>query len=258
MIQIKHNKIVMITGFLVTIAVCVAIFFGAQKLLKTWKTSFGTLYPQRTLAATIVLDQQSRFFEQLTIFADAYDFKIHIGPTTSAGDTFNINMSRKDVMVIANNVIDTQIFDIHFYDKDPTTPGREELIDTLVKDLKRYISEIPNAIMTEQRKSLRITLEESQREELFAQMRKLADEHSLDFTVSFSSDKTLFHVEIQGEGFHITSDPVVGSPREISTIFFIDYHESPTSASLETVDTLSDELKSLLGEIPNATIAEEQ
>ncbi len=150
------------------------------------------------------------------------------------------------------------MFDIHFYDKDPTNPVSEKTIDTLFNDLKRYVSEIPNAIMTEQRKSLQITLDESQREELFAQMRKLADEHSLEFQLSLSSDKTLFHAEIYGEGFHITTDPVVGSPREISTVFFIDYHKAPTSTSLETVDELSNELKSLLGEIPNAMIAEEQ
>lgn len=87
---------------------------------------------------------------------------------------------------------------------------------------------------------------------------KLADEHSLEFQLSLSSDKTLFHAEIHGEGFHITSDPVVGSPREISTVFFIDYHEAPTSTSLETVDELSNELKSLLSEIPNVTITEEK
>jgi hypothetical protein len=258
MIEIKHKKFLMITGFLIVIAFGAAIVFGAQKLLKTWKAGFGTLHPQKTLVVIIDLGQHEEFFEQLTRFAAAHDFKIHIGPTTPAGDTFNINMSRKDVMVIANNVFDTKVFDIHFYDKNPTNPVSEEIIDNLFNDLKRYVSEIPNAIMTEQRKSLQITLDESQREELFAQMRKLAEEHSLEFTLSLSSDKTVFHVEIRGEGFHITSDPVVGSPREISTVFFIDYHKAPTSTSLETVDKLFNELKSLLGEIPNVTIAEEQ
>jgi hypothetical protein len=112
--------------------------------------------------------------------------------------------------------------------------------------------------MTEQRKSLRITMDESQREELFAQMRKLADEHSLEVRVSLSSDKSVFHVEIHGEGFHITSDPVVGSPREILINFFIDYKKVPTPTSLEAVDELFNELKSLLGEIPNVTITEEE
>ena len=258
MTQIRHKKIGMIAGFLVTIAVCVVIIFGAQQLVKTWKARFDTLHSKKTFVVTIDLGQREKFFEQLTRFADAHAFDIYIGPTTPSGDTFNINMSRKDVMVIANNVFDTREYDIDFYDKDPTNPVSEEMIDDLFNDLKRYISEIPNAIMTEQRKRLQITLDESQREELFAQMRKMADGHSLEFQLSLSSDKTLFHAEIHGEGFHITSDPVVGSPREISTVFFIDYHKAPTSTSLETVDKLFDELKSLLSEIPNVTIAEEQ
>jgi len=134
----------------------------------------------------------------------------------------------------------------------------EEILDNLFNDLKGYIGDIPNAIMTERQKSLRITMDESQRDELFAQMRKLADEHSLEFTLSVSSDKSVFHVEIHGEGFHITSDPVVGSPREILITFFIDYKKVPTPASLEVVDKLFDELKNLLGEIPNVTITEEK
>jgi hypothetical protein len=258
MSQIGHKKIRMVTAFLVAIAICVGIVFGAQKLSNFWKAEFGTLHSKKTLALTIDNSQREKFFEQLTRFAEAHDFKIHIGSTTPAGDTFNINMSRKDVMVIANNVFDIKVFDIHFYDEGPTNPVSEEIIDNLFNELKRYISEIPNAIITEQRKNIRITLDESQREEFFAQMRKLAQEHSLEFQLSLSSDETLFHVEIHGEGFHITSDPVVGSPKEISTVFFIDYHKAPTSISLETVDELSNELKNLLGEIPNATIVEEQ
>ena len=259
MIQIKHKKILMITRVLVTIAVCVAMVFGAQQLLKTWKARFVNLHPKKTLVVSIDLGQREKLFEQLTKFADAHDFRNHIGPTTPAGDTFNINMSRKDVEVIANNsVADTRKFDIAFYDKNSTNPVSEEIIDNLFNDLKGYISEIPNAIMTERQKSLRITMDESQREELFAQMRKLADEHSLEFRLSLSSDKSVFHVEIHGEGFHITSDPVVGSPREILINFFIDYEKVPTPASLEVVDKLFDELKSLLGEIPNVTITEEE
>ena len=258
MIQIKRKKLPRITRFLVVIAIGVAIVFGAQKLLKTWKARFDTLHPKKTLVVSIDLGQRERFFDQLTRFADTNVFDIHIGPTTPSGDTFNINMSRKDVMVIANNVFDTNVFDLHFYDKDPTNPVSEEILDDLFNDLKRYISEIPNAIMTEQRKSLRITLDESQREELFAQMRKLADGHSLEFTLTVSSDKSFFHTEIHGDGFHITGEPVVGSPREILINFFIDYEKVPTPASLEVVDKLFDELKNLLGEIPNVTITEEE
>jgi len=258
MLQITHKKLLTITRFLVTIAVCAVMVFGAQNLLKTWKTRFSTLHPKKTLVVSIDLNQREKLFEQLTRFADAHAFDIRINPTTPSGGTFNVNMSRKDVMVIANNVLDTKVFDIHFYDKDPTSSASEEIIDDLFNDIKGYIGDIPNAIITEQRKSLLIMLDESQREELFAQMRKLADEYSLEFRLSLSSDKSVFHVEIQGDGFHIISDPVVGSPREVLITFFIDYHKVPTSTSLETVDELFDELKKLLGEIPNVTITEEK
>src|SRR5688572_4212883 len=156
MIQIKHKKILMISSFLVTIAICVAMVFGAQKLVKTWKARFGTLHSQKTLVVTIDLGQREKFFEQLTRFADAHDFKIHIGATTPVGDTFNINMSRKDVMMIANNGFDTKVFDVHFYDKDPTNPVSEKIIDNLFDDLKRFINEVPNVIITEKRKTLTI------------------------------------------------------------------------------------------------------
>jgi len=170
MTQIKHKEILRVTSFLTVLAISIGILLGALQLLKTWKARFGTLDPQKTLVVSIDLGQREKLFEQLTKFADAHDFKIHIGPTTSAEDTFNINMSRKDVMVIANNVLDIREFDIHFYDKDPANSASDELIGDLCNDLKRYISEIPNAIITEEHKSLRITLDESQREEFFAQM----------------------------------------------------------------------------------------
>jgi hypothetical protein len=66
MIQIKHKKLPRITRFLVVIAICVAIAFGAQQLLKTWKARFVTSYPQKTLDVIIDLGQREKFFEQLT------------------------------------------------------------------------------------------------------------------------------------------------------------------------------------------------
>jgi hypothetical protein len=257
MIQIKHKRILMISGFLVALALGVASVFGTQQLWKTWKARFGTSHPKKTLVFTIDLSQRDKLFEQLTRFAEAHDFRIHIGTTTPAGDTFSITMSRKDVMVWGDNVLSPlEEYDFAFYDEDPTNPASQETIESLHNSLKKFINEIPNVTITEVRKRFVITIDESQREELFAQMRKLADEHSLEFQLSLSSDKTLFHAEIHGEGYHLTSEPVVGSPREISTVFFIDYHKAPTSTSLETVDELSNELKSLLGEIPNVTITE--
>jgi hypothetical protein len=254
----KHRKVLTITGSLIVIAVGIAAVFGAQSLLKTWKARFGTLHAKKTLVVSIDLNQQERFFQQVTSFADANAFDIRISATTPSHDTFSVYMSRKDILVWGANVFSPSVYDISFYDRDLVNPLPDEIIENLYEDLKRYINEIPNSIITEQRKSFIINIDESQREDLIAQLRTLAEEYSLEFTASSSTDKTLFHTEIRGEGFHVTSEPVVGSPKEISTVFFIDYHKAPTSASLERVDELSHELKSLLAEIPNVMISEEQ
>jgi len=113
------------------------------------RSSFTT--PKKTLGVVIDLDQREKFFEQLKRFANAHDFDIHIGPTTPAGDTFNIYMSRKDVILIANNPFHPRGYDIAFYDKDPAIPVSEEVIDSLMSDLKRFISEVPNVTINEEK-----------------------------------------------------------------------------------------------------------
>jgi hypothetical protein len=101
-------------------------------------------YPKKTLGVVIDIDQRDKFFEQLERFADIHRFDIHIRSTTPAGDTFSIYMSRKDVVVWGDNVLNPRGFDISFYDKDPSNPASEEVINDLLEDLQRYISEVPN------------------------------------------------------------------------------------------------------------------
>ena len=141
MIRVKHKYITIITRFFVVIVICIAIILG----LKMFKEEAVTLHTKKTLIVTIDLNQREKFFEQLTRFADVHDFDIHIGATTPAGDTFNINISSKDLMIIADNVFEPKsTFDIDFYDKNPHNPTSEEVIDSLFNDLKRFISEVPN------------------------------------------------------------------------------------------------------------------
>jgi hypothetical protein len=170
-------------------------------------------------------------------------------------------MSRKDVLVWGDNVFSPREYDISFYDKDPTTPVSEEVIDSLMNDLKRFINEVPNVMMTQQRYRLTITTDKNWRdEELFSQMKVLAEKHSLEYKLLFygsdPSDRTCFRVEIQGEGFHIISDCPFNTLEKINIDFYLDYYKNPTVTSQETLDELFNELKSLLGEIPNVTITE--
>lgn len=142
----KRKKIIIITLCFAAVGICIAIVLG----LKTWREGLVTQYPKKTFSVIIDLGQREKLFEQLEKFADASDFDINIGPTTPEGDTFNIYMSRKDVMVIGDNVVDLSTFDISFYDKDPANPVSEEVIDDLVNDLKNFISEIPGVEIVEE------------------------------------------------------------------------------------------------------------
>ena len=110
-----------------------------------------TLLTRKTLVVIIDLGQHEKFFEQLKRFDESYAFDIHIGSTTPSGDTFNINMLSKDVMIIANNVSNPTAYDINFYDKDPVNATAEEIIESLINDLKSFISEVPNVTINEKK-----------------------------------------------------------------------------------------------------------
>ena len=118
--------------------------------------------------------------------------------------------------------------------------------------------EIPNVTIAERIKSLRITIDDNRDQEVLNQLQKFADKHSLDFKLSFSSDKSLFHLEIYGDGFHIIGGK--GLQDNVRTTFYIDSNNetpNPTPFPQETLDELFNDLKNFLNEIPNATVAEE-
>jgi len=134
----------------VAIIVVIALLGTAvTQSIKVWKERTATLYPRRTLVVVIETSQNEAFFERLTEFAEVNEFKIHIGQTTPEGGTFNVNMSRKDVMIIANNVFDQNTFDIAFYDKNPARPASQQTIDDLLNDLKKLLSEVSNLEISE-------------------------------------------------------------------------------------------------------------
>jgi hypothetical protein len=105
-------------------------------------------------------------------------------------------------------------------------------------------------------RSLRIIIEEDQRDELFARLKKFADAHALEYNLTFyDAAKKIFLVEIYGNGFHITASDVPDSPKEIDISFF---NETSTRLPQTTVDELFKELKDDISGIPNVTITEQK
>jgi hypothetical protein len=216
------------------------------------------MMPVRTFTITIDKTQRQELLDELQSFADKHEAK-YTYSDYGTPDHFLVAIYGEEILITAADVPgESDVVDISFSGQLPGHVPDEQIVDEWLNDLKSFISKIPNVIISEERKSLRVRMDKSQRNELFAQMQKLADEHSLEFTLSFWPDKTIYAGEIQGEGFHITGDLVAAPEGEILITFFIDYHTVPTSTSLEEGDKLFNELKSLLSENPNVTIIEEK
>jgi len=104
-------------------------------------------------------------------------------------------------------------------------------------------------------RSLRVTIDENQREELFDQLRKFAEKHGFKISIRDSglSDE-LFVVDMRRDDIKIISrNPF--DPRIFRVSFYNKYPALPTSQ--ETVDDLVNDLKAFISEIPNVKITEE-
>jgi hypothetical protein len=104
-------------------------------------------------------------------------------------------------------------------------------------------------------RSLTLTIEKSQREELFDQLRKFADKHSFKLVLTDYEKTEHFLVEIWGENILISATDDPGSSRLVSIFFSGKYPGYPVDE--ETVDDLVIDLKSFISEIPNVTIVEQ-
>ncbi len=105
-------------------------------------------------------------------------------------------------------------------------------------------------------RSLRVTIAEGQREELFDQLRKFADKHGFEYQIAdFNTNGEIFQFWMSRDDIKIISR----NPFDPGIFRISLYYKSPTvPASQETVDDLVNDLKSLISEIPNATISEEK
>lgn len=105
-------------------------------------------------------------------------------------------------------------------------------------------------------RSLRITLEKSQREELFDQLRKFADKHAFQFYISdYGTDGEAYLIQMLRDDITVNASINRHDPNIVSIGLFAKYPGYPVDE--ETVDDLLNDLKSFISEIPNITITEE-
>jgi len=253
----KYIKLILIVCLLLGILLCI---LGCVSVIPyiNLKGNPNSL-PVRILRITTDVNQREELFTQLRKFADKHSLEFILNLYSSDNTLFLVEIKGDGFHIDAGDVSNSpREIEIYFFN-EASPPTSQETFDKLYDDLKSFLNEIPNVTITEKQKDLRIAMDANQHEELFTQLRKFADKHSLEFTLSFyGSEKTFFLVEIYGDGFHITSEPVRISPGEINIDFYSDINnEDPTPVPQETVDELFNDLKSFLGEIPNVTIVEE-
>ena len=103
---------------------------------------------------------------------------------------------------------------------------------------------------------LSIEIDENRREELFDQLRKISEKHSLEFHLSFYENGKVIFVEMYGKGLEILALSKPFSTTELDILFFEQDPANPPSHA--TVNALFDDLRSFIREIPSVKITEEK
>jgi|SRR5688500_16904471 len=105
-------------------------------------------------------------------------------------------------------------------------------------------------------RSLRLTINRSQREELFDQLREFAEKHGFEYELTdFNTNGENFQFWMSRDDMRIIANNVPPNPTRVPIRFYAKYPGSPVDE--KTVDELFSDLKSFISEIPNVTITEE-
>jgi hypothetical protein len=142
-----------ISGYLVISLLCCVL--GTVAFARYQKTTacFNDRPPLKSFVVTIGSYQERWLIKPSQEFAGKNGFKFDISYFDQHGREYLIDMRRKDVeVVVSNNIIDLDKFDVTFYNYDCIHPTVASDIDGLVRDLKSsFQEEIPNVTITEEK-----------------------------------------------------------------------------------------------------------
>ena len=98
--------------------------------------------------------------------------------------------------------------------------------------LGMYILNIADGISLEPVRGLRITIDESQRDDLFAQFQKFADKYRFEIDITdFNTNGEHFQVWMSGDSIQIVASDVPEEPNEVSIDFYGLYPRYPVDES---------------------------
>jgi hypothetical protein len=142
-----------IRGFLVISLLCCVLGAVAFAWYQRNTACLNNRPPLSSFVVTVDQYQQRWLIKPSQRFADKNGFKFDMSYFDQHGRNFLIDMRRKDVeVVILNNVMDLDKFDVAFYNYDCVNPTVASDIASLVSDLKSSFQEdIPNVTITEEK-----------------------------------------------------------------------------------------------------------
>lgn len=150
MIRIKRKTIKLIAG----IFIAVFLVLGINLFLEMWERGefirTTTRHPVKSLGVVIDIEQRGVFFEQVTKFANYYNYKIKIRPIAPT-EEFSIEIIvDKNTRIFGDNIIHPSAYKFYFYAEDSYTLTSQELINNLHENLKKFVSEVPNVRIFEE------------------------------------------------------------------------------------------------------------
>ena len=141
--------------YIVGCSISLLVFLIAAVATTKWfeKTNdcFNERSPLKGFVFTIERSQQKQLVKQSQEFAENHEFSFNVAYFSSNGDTFSIDMIRKDVeLAVSNNVGNVDKFYSVFYNYDCVHPTVAADIDDLAIEFKSLVSQIPSAMIIEE------------------------------------------------------------------------------------------------------------
>ena len=148
----KRVKLMIVLGLLLSCLLGILGGMGVKTMMFPVKDNPQQL-PRRTLWVTIDRSQWDQFLNQLRKFSDKWGYAIRIAPLDPDGNRFNVEMWRADMKLTAfmDTSFDNGTIQIHFYDTDRVRPVPDSYFDEEANDLKKFVNEIPNVTITEEK-----------------------------------------------------------------------------------------------------------
>ena len=107
--------------------------------------------PIRVLSVKVEVRHRQELFDQLQKFAEKHDFRISIREVQVVPDGIFIQMNRSDLEIDSSSYAsDPTLLDFAIHDRDLDHPTPKDIVDDLFNDLRKFISEVPNVVITEE------------------------------------------------------------------------------------------------------------